>query len=310
MKICLFGPTYKDGDEANSIQLLMDAGKKMGIEIVNLPKSKLIGRLGEDNIFKFESLDPTIRLEELDAVYLRMIVNALDGNTKEKVRIFPEMVYFAKYLHSRLGKTVFDSFLIGENTTFSKTTNTIKLSEAGIPNIPTTFLLKKSEVLKKLEEFDYPLLIKPVDGARGQGVMKFESGEEFKKFLKEDPHVLFFPNLIQKWIPNDGDYRIVVLGDQVVAAVKKSRIEGNVTANMSQGNEAIPVQIDKELEEIAVKAAKAVGIEFAGVDIIEDKITGKRYVLEVNLSPQITLTSKFSQVDIATKVLEYIANKL
>jgi glutathione synthase/RimK-type ligase-like ATP-grasp enzyme len=79
---------------------------------------------------------------------------------------------------------------------------------------------------------------------------------------------------------------------------------------MSKGNEAEAVEADEELKTLAVKAAQTLGIEFAGVDIIEVLETGKRYILEVNLSPQIFLSTQFGKVDIGEELVKYIISKI
>lgn len=304
-KFCIFGPSYK-GEESRSIHLIYDAAKRMGLDVYVLPKRKLLGYIDQNGIFKFKSLDPKIVLENIDIFYFRMVTGIIDGRTKARYRIFPEMITFAKYLYSHLGKKVYDSFLLRPDPNFTKVTNMYLLSQHNIPNIQTWFFLNKKQVLKNLNLIKFPIIIKPANGTQGRGVKRFDTKDEFIEYLKSEESVIFYPNIIQTSIENDGDYRLIVIGDRVVTALWKKRDPNKVVANMSQGNEAIPIKPDQELEKLAIKAAKVLGIDFAGVDIIEDKISGKRYVLEVNLSPQIFYSTKYSNVSIAEEFVKFI----
>ncbi len=304
-KFCIFGPSYK-GERSRSIHLIYDAAKRLRLDVYVLPKRKLLGYIDENGEFKFKSLDPKIVLEDINIFYFRMVTGIIDGKTKARYRIFPEMITFAKYLHFNLGKKVYDSFLLRPDPNFTKITNMYLLSQNGIPNIQTWFFLNKKQVIKNLHLIRFPIITKPVNGTQGRGVKRFDTKEEFVSYLNNEESVIFYPNIIQTAIENDGDYRIIVIGGKVVAALWKKRDPNKIVANMSQGNEAIPIKPDKELEELAIKSAKILGIDFSGVDIIEDKITGKRYVLEVNLSPQIFYSTKYSNVSISEEFINFV----
>lgn len=304
-KFCIFGPSYK-GERSRSIHLIYEAAKRMGLDVYVLPKRKLLGYIDENGVFKFTSLDPGVILEEIDIFYFRMVTGIIDGKTKARYRIFPEMITFAKYLHHQLGKKVYDSFLLSPDPNFTKITNMYLLSQNGIPNIQTWFFLNKKQVIKNLNLIKFPIIIKPANGTQGRGVRRFDTKEKFVEYLNNEESVIFYPNIIQTAIENDGDYRLIVIGDRVVAALWKKRDPNKIVANMSQGNVAVTIQPDKELEELAIKSSKILGIDFAGVDIIEDKITGKRYVLEVNLSPQIFYSTRYSNVSIADEFILFL----
>ncbi|NLA39175.1 MAG: RimK family alpha-L-glutamate ligase [Methanomicrobiales archaeon] len=89
------------------------------------------------------------------------------------------------------------------------------------------------------------------------------------------------PWYLQEYIPNDRDYRIFVLGGEAVGAI--SRISDSLTHNIHQGGIGTPVTIDEDMRTIAEAAADAIGIDYCGVDLLEDK---EGYtVLEVNGTP-------------------------
>lgn len=106
--------------------------------------------------------------------------------------------------------------------------------------------------------------------------------------------------VLQQFIPNEFDYRILVFGGKPRLAIKRSRVSDDTHVNnTSKGGEGRLIDLkdmDKLILDLAVKAAEAVGrLELGGVDIIIDSNTGKPYVLEVNKSPQIETGSNIDK---------------
>ncbi len=306
IKICLFGCKFK-GEDSRSVKLIADAAEKLGAEFSNIPKGHLNSSIINGEL-KFSCDD--VSIEDQDAFIFRGTTVMIDPVTKEKTRVFPQMALFARYLKS-IGKVVFDEYMTLPEPTYTKYTNAAKLVEAGIPNIPTWSFMKTKEVLKHINELPFPLILKPDNSAQGKGIMKFNEKDSFINFLEADyPSSIFFPNMLQQYIENDGDYRIVVLGDKVVVALKKHREENKIVANMSQGNIATSIEPSPELATLAVSVAQTLGMELAGVDIIEDLKTGKMYVLEANLSPQIYYSTLYSNIDIGEQIVKFVIDKV
>ncbi len=307
IKICLFGAKDK-GEDSRSVGLISEAARRMGVEFTNLPKGKLIAKLVDG---KLEFYANGFDINEPDAYIFRGVSKMIEPDSHDKVSVSRQMALFANYLHNDLGKVIVDEIYLRPNPTYTKFTDQWNLSKAGIATIPTWMFMKTEELVKSADTLPYPVIMKPADGSGGRDVYKFNSKDELVRHLKDVyKKVIFYPNMIQQCIENDGDYRVVVLGGEIVVALKKHRNEDSVVANMGQGNLAEPVEIDEELKTMAIDAAKALSIEFAGVDIIEDIKTGKRYIMEVNVAPQITLSSKFAQIDIGEELVKYIIKKV
>lgn len=305
-KLCIVGATvdFDESEDGKSIKLIYDATKRQNVEITNIPKGKLQIITNSDEI---SISGNNVNIEEQNAFLFRMITNFIDPETKIKTRVFPEIVMIAKLLNEKYDKPVFDRFLLTPNPVYTKIVQYYDLIKAGLPVIPTYVFMRSDELKSNLDKLEFPLFMKPANGSQGKGTYLFQNKQELLDYVNNThTSVIFFPNILQRFVPNDGDYRVLVLGEKVIACVKKHRGEGAIVANMSQGSEAEPVTPDAELAEMAIKAARSLGMDFAGVDIIEDKVTGKRYILEVNLSPQITLTTKFSHIDIADQLVEFI----
>ena len=136
----------------------------------------------------------------------------------------------------------------------------------------------------------YPVIIKPVDGTRGEGIRLLENEEALKRYFAELSPSDDTRLLLQTFISNDYDYRVTVMGGQVAYVLRRKASEGSIVNNTSAGGEAEFVESDNWISpEIAdaVRAAKAVGREdFAGVDVLVGR-DGRHVILEVNKSPEI-----------------------
>ena len=186
----------------------------------------------------------------------------------------------------------------------------LKLADYSI-NQPKTALItdaeKSKEAFEKLNT-KYPIILKTLRGSKGVGVLFVES----ERGLDSLCQVLYKQDedadlLLQEYIPNDYDVRVLVLGGKVLANMKRPVIEGDFRSNVSQGSE--PVKIDLTEVEITecLKAAKAVGGLWTAVDFIPSKNREKEppHILEVNSSPGTEGIEKASGQNISKEVIEF-----
>lgn len=179
--------------------------------------------------------------------------------------------------------------------TSNKLAQTVQMALHGIPVPKTVYMNSKminettaKEVFARIGS--NPIIMKSTSSHRGINNFRVSSVKEVLKIAKKIKAEFIF----QEYIPNDSDYRLLVLGDKVqVAEVRKRVDDSSHLNNISQGAEElfIPVEnMDPVLKEIAVKAAALFNLKVAGVDIVISKETNKPYVLEVNASPAFTYT--------------------
>lgn len=154
--------------------------------------------------------------------------------------------------------------------------------ENGI-SIPKTAFGNLEHLTKCLADFGGIAVLKATHGTKGKDNYLIHSPEELAKIL-EDKDSLDY--VMQEFIPNTGDYRIITFDYEPKLAIYRSSTTGDHRNNTSLGGSANIVDITPELAELSSKAAKALDIRFAGVDIITDKNTGKNYILEINRTPQ------------------------
>lgn len=150
-----------------------------------------------------------------------------------------------------------------------------------------------------------PLVIKLLEGTQGKGVILADSNQSavsiINAFKGMGENIL-----VQEFIKESHgtDIRCFVIGDKVVAAIKRQAKEGDFRANVHQGGKALKVKLSPQERAIAVSAAKAMGLKVAGVDLIRSN--HGPLVLEINSSPGLEGIEKTTQVNIAGKIIEYI----
>ena len=157
------------------------------------------------------------------------------------------------------------------------------LYAAGV-RIPESILIASRS--KSEEPTDYlspPLVMKLLSGTQGIGVMRVRDAKEAGPIidtLSELDQMI----CLQKFLPNPGeDIRIFLTGEKIVAAMKRIAAPNEWRSNIHIGGHGIPHKPSEKEIEAAIKAAKAVGVEIAGVDLI--LVENQPYVIEVNASP-------------------------
>jgi len=174
----------------------------------------------------------------------------------------------------------------------NKLTQYWRFWEAGLPFPATVFGAgehSRSAALDRIETlpFSFPMILKGVDASRGQDNYLVQSLEELRSIYTQHPDTAF---LMQEFLPNEGDYRVIVAGNEARFAMYRTAIEGKHTNNTSQGGKATLVAVSdlpKQIIDDCIMAAQVFNREFAGVDVVIRKDTGAHYFFEVNRSPQI-----------------------
>jgi len=180
----------------------------------------------------------------------------------------------------------------------------LALEEAGIP-MPKTYLISSVTSAKELlDKINYPIIMKFPHGTQGKGVMVADSRESASSMI-DALTALRQPFLIQEFIDTGGvDVRAIVVGDKVVASMKRIAIEGETRSNIHAGGKGEAYSLDANTKKIAIKAAQAVGIDICGVDILES-VKGP-LVLEINTSPGLQGITEATKVNVAEKIAKYL----
>lgn len=175
----------------------------------------------------------------------------------------------------------------------------------GIPR--TTFVRDKNDVLPAIERVGgAPVVIKLIEGTQGIGVLLADTvkqAESIVELLQSQKQNV----LIQKFVAESRgkDIRAFVVGDQVVAAMRRVAQGQEFRSNVHRGGIAEPVELDDEYIETAIRCTQIMGLRVAGVDMLESK-EGPQ-VMEVNSSPGLEGIETCTELDVAGAVIDYIA---
>ena len=178
----------------------------------------------------------------------------------------------------------------------------------GIPR--TTFVNDKKDVLPAIERVGgAPVVIKLIEGTQGIGVLLAESlkaAESIIELLQSQKQDV----LIQKFVAESKgkDIRAFVVGDRVVAAMRRVAQGQEFRSNVHRGGVAEAVDLSEEYRETAVRSAQILGLRVAGVDMLESDAGPQ--VMEVNSSPGLEGIEKCTNLDIAGAIVEYIAARV
>ena len=151
-----------------------------------------------------------------------------------------------------------------------------------------------------------PHVIKLNEGAQGNGVMLTEKPSASRSVI-EALRGLYADFLVQEFVAEarGADLRCLVVGDRVVASMRRQAPKGDFRANLHRGGTARAVKATRAEQQIAVRAAAALGLGVAGVDLIRSD--RGPLILEVNASPGLEGIEEASGVDVAAAVVAHVA---
>lgn len=181
------------------------------------------------------------------------------------------------------------------------------LTKAGVDTPKTLVSRNTADIDDLLEQIGLPVIIKLASGTHGNGVILAET----KKAAKSALQAFYLYNedgtniLIQEYVEESAgtDIRAFVVGSQVVASMKRQSLTDDFRSNLHKGGEGSTVKLTDEEKKVALRAAKAMGLHIAGVDLMRSK--RGPLVLEVNASPGFGI-EKITGRNVAAKMIEYI----
>lgn len=159
------------------------------------------------------------------------------------------------------------------------------------------------------QKIGVPFILKKAVGMQGKGVFLINTREEYENqrcSLEGDL-------LIQKFICNSGDFRVLILDGQVIEIFKRVPSKNNFRANIAQGGYGeivTDVTLRKELSAIALKVARVFDLDLIGIDLIQSTIDGKIYFIEANENPGWKGIEKFTGTNISRILAEWLISKV
>jgi len=214
-----------------------------------------------------------------------------------------QIIFRMDALHrlEKLGIRVLNSAAAIERTV-DKYYTSFLLSDAGILT-PRTLVTEDFDTAMQACRDMGDVIVKPLFGSEGKGMVRVSDEETAYRVLRswELNRYIFY---IQEYLPHfQEDIRAFVIGNAVVAAMRR-RGTGWKT-NFSQGAEAEAIELSADMKELAVKGARLIGLDYAGVDILPAE-NGKNYLIEINSIPGWRGLQKTTHLKIAELIIDHV----
>ena len=279
------------GPNAYSTRRLKEAALQRGhtVKVLNTLKFSIDLQQGIPDLYFHQKV-----LSDYDAVLPRIGASITYFGTAV-VRQFQEMgVFCANSAHG-----------ISNSRDKLRSLQILSRHQIGIPR--TTFVRDRKDVIPAIERVGgAPVVIKLIEGTQGIGVLLAETmkaAESIIELLQSQKQNV----LIQKFVAESKgkDIRAFVVGDRVVAAMRRVAQGQEFRSNVHRGGIAEAVELDEQYRETAVRAAQILGLQVAGVDMLEGK-NGPQ-IMEVNSSPGLEGIETATGLDIAGAVIDYVS---
>ena len=206
-----------------------------------------------------------------------------------------------------LGFKVINRFEVGQ-TCGNKLVTSIKLEQNRIPTPKTQFAFSAESGLETIKKTGLPLVLKPIIGSWGRGIYPLrdlETASMIIEMREEDNSPLSRIYYIQEMVDRPPrDIRCIIVGDQAIAAIYRYSSEFEWRTNVARGGKVELAPLTNEMEDLALRAAKAVGGGVLGVDMMEHKDHGL-VVHEVNNTVEFRGAASVSRADIPGEIVDY-----
>lgn len=288
MKIAILS----NGNGNYSTKRLVEVAKARGHDVTVVKYRDCYASIEENNpVVSYRGED----LSKFDAIIPRIAANMTRYGTAIVRQLEMQGVY-----------TISSSLAI--NRSRDKLRSMQIMAKAGV-GIPKTVVSRNSADIDDLIDKigGTPAIIKLARGTHGNGVVLAES----KKAAKSVLQAFYLTNedgtniLIQEFIKESAgtDIRAFVVGGRVVASMQRQSLDDDFRSNLHKGGEGTKIKLTEEERKMAIKAAKAMGLHVAGVDLMRS--ARGPLVLEVNASPGFGI-EKVTGRDVASSIIEYI----
>lgn len=269
-----------------------EAVRDHGCEPVFFNITRMTERIGDDRNIEVRGE----RLDDCSALFVRTIPT---GSLEQ-------IIFRMDVLHhlEKLGIPVVNSGSAIERTV-DKYYTSFLLADAGIPT-PRCLVTENFETALNACCEMGDVVVKPLFGSEGKGIVRVSDEETAYRVLRawELNRYIFY---IQEYLPHfQRDVRAFVIGDRVAAAMQRNG-KGWKT-NYSKGAEVTPVALSPEMEELALSAVRAIGLDYAGVDLMQAE-DGQVYVIEINSIPGWRGLQKITDIDIPGRIVDHVLAK-
>lgn len=352
IKIALFF----GGKVTKHLGMIKAAAKKLGVQLDLISYNRVYfetesGKVGIRNSIKNYELRITNykSLDDYDVLFFRTTgkhweeVNLIVDSAKQNIKEGRAVVVYPLVLKGRpsdackawqmmelqkagipVPKTIYGSLWWLYKTMESKSLKLLKLG-LGFPVIlkgsggdPPSQELRRAG--RGTGELQFPVILKGSGGDRGTRVFRAKNLKQLERLVRKLRKTEIEEGkryMLQEFVENEGDYRVLVLGKRVLGVMKRSRQKrGEFRNNFSLGGKVEVVNLPEKVKVMAVKAAEVCGLWVAGVDVIykskvksqKSESNGEYMVLEVNKGPQFKGFMQATGIDVPREIVKYLVS--
>jgi RimK family alpha-L-glutamate ligase len=277
------------------IQRLMKSLKKRNIESYIFPSTRFHSRIGCRPRISVKGY----AIEDFDAV----IVRKIPGGTPEQV------FYRMDVLHrlEEMGVYMMNSADSIERSVDKFYTSGI-LEDAGLKTPKTIITERFEDAIDAFRELGGDVVVKPMFGSLGFGMTRVTDVDIAYRVFRA-LEVINGVYYLQEFIPHrNQDIRSFVVGENVVASM--IRTAKSWKTNIAGGGTALPFELNNYLVEVSIKASKAIGLEYTGVDIMQSENDGYFYVVELNSTPGWEGLQSVTNREISDIIVDHLLAKI
>lgn len=258
---------------------------------------------GSQSVREFNpEAEPTLAEQKFDEHTDVLVVRTMPPGSLEQVVFRMDALAMA----AARGTIVFNSPRAVE-CAVDKYLTTAKLAQAGLA-VPRTIVCEDSAAAcRAFTELGGDVVVKPLFGAEGRGIVRVSDPEiAIRTFrtLERIDSVLY----VQEFLPHDFDTRVLVLGGNIIGAMRRTS-HNDFRTNVSQSGVASAVDITESQRQLALAAAEETQADFAGVDLIQ-RPDDTDCVIEVNAVPGWRAFSRITKTDVSVRVIEYLEHRV
>lgn len=304
------------GKISQHLVMIRKAAKKLGVDLDLVSynrvcfdseekKVKIRGNLG-----KWGSEEEWINLADYDVLFFRTT-----GKHWEEVDL---VVREVKLMEGKKPEIVDPIILNGKPSMACKAYQMLALGEVGI-DVPRSIYGSLWYLYEFMKENSastglcFPVIVKGSGGDRGTRVYKADDLEEMERLVRDLRKTETEEGkryMLQEYIPNDGDYRVLVLGTKVLGVMKRSsQNKEEFRNNYSAGGKVEVAELPEEITQLAVRAAQTCGLAVAGVDVaFRDNDRNRPVIWEVNKGPQFKGFMASTGIDVPSEIVKYLVS--